>query len=397
MVVWGDNYWGQGYIPSDLTNVVTVAVGGGHSLALRADGTVVAWGRNDSGQTNVPPDLTNAVAIAAGATHSLAVKADGTVVGWGDDSSGQATAPDGLTNAVSVAGGYSHSLALKTDGTVVVWGNDDYDQTNVPAELSNVVAIAAGDSHNLALKADGTVIGWGWNGEGETDVPADATNVVAIAAGYEHCLALKADGTVVAWGWGGLGQTNVPAGLGNVIAIAAGEGHSLALVNQSVPVILQQPANKTEDPGATVLLRVAAVGAAPLSYQWQKDGFILSEGGNVSGSATANLCLSNIQAADAATYSVIVTNAVGGVTSSPAILTVLSAQVPTLRLERDGNLISIFWSAQLAGFVLESSSSLSPATWADVPDVPVPSGNELMVQIPMSETNSFYRLRSGGP
>ena len=39
----------------------------------RADSTVVAWGENSSGQTNVPPDLTNVMTVAAGGNHNLAL------------------------------------------------------------------------------------------------------------------------------------------------------------------------------------------------------------------------------------------------------------------------------------------------------------------------------------
>jgi hypothetical protein len=60
---------------------LAIAAGGGHSLALKSDSTVVAWGVNQFGQLGVPPGLTNVVAIAAGNGPSWAVKADGTVVG----------------------------------------------------------------------------------------------------------------------------------------------------------------------------------------------------------------------------------------------------------------------------------------------------------------------------
>ena len=65
--------------------MVAIAAGGAHSLALKADGTVVGWGYNDYGQANGAAAGSNVVAIAAGGTHSLALKADGTVVGWGDN------------------------------------------------------------------------------------------------------------------------------------------------------------------------------------------------------------------------------------------------------------------------------------------------------------------------
>jgi alpha-tubulin suppressor-like RCC1 family protein len=56
----------------------------------------VAWGDNSYGQRNVPPGLSNVVAVAAGAYHSLALKADGTVVAWGDNTYGQRNVPAGL-------------------------------------------------------------------------------------------------------------------------------------------------------------------------------------------------------------------------------------------------------------------------------------------------------------
>jgi len=71
-------------VPAAITNgnIVAVAAGGAHQLALRDDGTVFAWGNNASGQTNVPSGATNVIAIAAGDNHCLALRADGMVIGW---------------------------------------------------------------------------------------------------------------------------------------------------------------------------------------------------------------------------------------------------------------------------------------------------------------------------
>ena len=78
VVQWGDLTRGvTGAIvtnpPPDLTNAVALAGGFFHSLALTADGRVVAWGQNNVGQTNVPPDLTNVIAIAAGGHHNRSI------------------------------------------------------------------------------------------------------------------------------------------------------------------------------------------------------------------------------------------------------------------------------------------------------------------------------------
>ena len=215
--------------PASVTNVVAVSAGFFHNVALKADGTLVVWGSNSSGQTNVPATATNVVTIATGAYHSLALRADGTVIAWGNNDYKQTNVPAALTGVAAVACGGDHSLALKADGTVVAWGSNDSNQTNVPTSATNVVAIAGGSSHSLALKSDGSVIGWGRNTSSQITVPPSATNVVAIAASGSFSLALKADGTVVGWGDNSAGQTSVPASATNVVAIAAGAMHSLAV------------------------------------------------------------------------------------------------------------------------------------------------------------------------
>jgi alpha-tubulin suppressor-like RCC1 family protein len=78
-----------------LSHVVAIAAGGWYSLALKDDGTVWAWGTIANGdeddktmnETIKKPvqlkGLTEVVGIAAGMWHSLALKKDGTVWGWG--------------------------------------------------------------------------------------------------------------------------------------------------------------------------------------------------------------------------------------------------------------------------------------------------------------------------
>jgi hypothetical protein len=108
----------------------------------------VAWGDNDYGQTNVPRGLSNVVAIAAGYSHSLALTAQGQAVGWPP---GSMTVPSGLSNVVAIAAGVYYSLALTAEGRVVLGGGYECSQTTVPSGLRNVVALAAGHCHSLAL------------------------------------------------------------------------------------------------------------------------------------------------------------------------------------------------------------------------------------------------------
>ena len=53
-----------------------------------ASGAVVAWGYNTFGQSTVPEGLGDISDIAGGWYHTLALKADGTVVAWGSNGQG---------------------------------------------------------------------------------------------------------------------------------------------------------------------------------------------------------------------------------------------------------------------------------------------------------------------
>ena len=64
--------WGSQVVGVDLTHgFVAVAAGWGHSLGLKADGSIAAWGDNWNGQCNVPSPN---IGVAAGAAHSLSLK-----------------------------------------------------------------------------------------------------------------------------------------------------------------------------------------------------------------------------------------------------------------------------------------------------------------------------------
>jgi len=82
------------------------------------------------------------------------------------------------------------------------------------------------------------------------------------------------------------------------------------------PVIAIQPRSQTAVAGTNVTLSVTAGGTPPLSYQWQLNTNIIT------GATGSSLLLTNLQMTDAGAYSVIVSNSVGSVTSSTAVLTV---------------------------------------------------------------------------
>jgi hypothetical protein len=128
-------------------------------------------------------------------------------------------------------------------------------------------------------------------------------------------------------------QTNASLVLTNVSA-AANNGNYVVVVTNPYgsvtstvvgisvvagpPAILQQPASATRAVGGHVTFSVAAGGTAPLSYQWSKGG------STIAGATQSSLTFDQVQAADAGSYVVTITNPHGSTNSVPATLTVLS-------------------------------------------------------------------------
>lgn len=241
-----------------------VAAGGYHTVAAKADGTVVTWGRNSFGAlggaessslTRPYPGpaltgLSNVRDVAAGIWHVIALKGDGAVWGWGYNGNGMLgngntinqftpVQASGLTDVIAIAAGDRHSLALKSDGTVWAWGLNasgqlgrgagNYTNSLVPVQVSGltgVIALSSGGKRSMALKSDGTVWAWGLNANATSDtsatvspIPVQVTglaDIVAIESGgnttggagteSDSSLAMTWDGRVYAWGYNNWGQ-----------------------------------------------------------------------------------------------------------------------------------------------------------------------------------------------
>ena len=274
-----------------------------HTVALKADGTVWAWGYNAHGELGIgtaggdhdhpeqvlrkenqsDPDsnnvpLTNIVKIAVGAYHNLALTADGQVYAWGwgiygslgdgDTSDHSSTVAmrvvgtgysnnntntylgdgNGSDFIVDIgAGGYSnyasYSMALDIKGTLYTWGrnyksvidpkntSDSY-VTGVPVNitknnsmLNGAVRINSDAIGHIGsvLRSDGQIVSWGYNGYGSagngttsdriTTTQADLNGKKALYAkqGWHNAVAITTDGLVMMWGYAGYGTT----GLGN--------------------------------------------------------------------------------------------------------------------------------------------------------------------------------------
>src|SRR5690242_11568752 len=181
-----------------MSDIVAVAAGVYHNMALRSDGRVLTWGYNRFGQLG-----------------------DGTT-----DERHQPTLVPGLTHVVAIeAGGYS-SLALRSDGSVWQWGQRGTETPSTwlpnlltPTRVEGVTAnaLGAGIGHRVIGTTDGGAIAFGYNGHGQlsdgttTDRwppapmlgPAD---IAQIDGGYGHTIARLDDGTVLASGMNDHGQ-----------------------------------------------------------------------------------------------------------------------------------------------------------------------------------------------
>lgn len=92
------------------------------------------------------------------------------------------------------------------------------------------------------------------------------------------------------------------------------------------PIITSQPVSATNTQQTTATFSVTAIGAPNITYLWSKNGTPLSDGNNISGSQSNTLTISSVSAGDAASYTVLVTDASGmSVNSATATLTVLTS------------------------------------------------------------------------
>jgi hypothetical protein len=99
--------------------------------------------------------------------------------------------------------------------------------------------------------------------------------------------------------------------------VACGGGGSTAATNpDTAPSIATQPVSQTVAAGSAVSFSVSATGTAPLAYQWRKAGVAIG------GATAASFSIAAAATADAGAYDVVVSNAVGSVTSAAATLSV---------------------------------------------------------------------------
>ncbi len=228
---WGDNENGQlgdgttidrltpVAVPG-LTGVASIAAGAFHTCALLTDGTATCWGWNGYGQlgngfsATVSPSptavsgLAGATQLSLGGAHTCALIAGGTVKCWGDNTYAQlgvgsgvpnSTLPltvPGISGATQVGAGDAHGCAVVGAGALKCWGRnyagqvgdgttvDRYTPVDVPG-IVGVTNLGLGSGHTCVVIHHHWMKCWGWNGYGQLGNGANTDSLIPVGVvGY---------------------------------------------------------------------------------------------------------------------------------------------------------------------------------------------------------------------
>jgi uncharacterized protein YdaL len=258
----------------------------------------------------VPPSITTApksVTATNGTTATFSVVAAGTAPLSYQWQLGAANL-SGATNAtLSLA-----NVQTTNAGTYTVTVKNAYGSTNAAAVLTVVTPVG-----NIAPAI--------------TTQPKNSTNVVGTAASFT----VVASGTAplhYQWRLGGVNISGATSATYTISSVRASNAGSYTVVVTNIagsvtsaaatltvgtaPAILLPPLSQSVRTGRSVSFTVLATGTAPLHYQWRFKGV------NIANATSATYTLTNVQAANAGAYSVVVSNPFGSATSANATLTV---------------------------------------------------------------------------
>lgn len=108
----------------------------------------------------------------------------------------------------------------------------------------------------------------------------------------------------------------------NANGAVTSDGASLTVAALTAPVITSQPVGVSTSVGSALSMSVAANGNPAPTYQWQRNGSAIA------GATAATYNVASAQLSDAGTYTVVVTNSVGSVTSNAAVVSVTAPAAP---------------------------------------------------------------------
>jgi alpha-tubulin suppressor-like RCC1 family protein len=223
---WGQNIVGQlgrggdpkkpGKVPIP-KRIKKFAIGE-HVIAVTEEGGLFVWGHNNDGQLGLnnqedkelPVELhiedEEVVEVACGTRHTLALTRAGNLYSWGDNFRGQLALGDSrdrysptrvfLRNIVAFSCGWKHCLALANDGSAYGWGNNESLQLGIgqvgqgsdnivtsphkipPPSSSPIASIICGWDTSYMITLDGSLYAAGNNASGRLGIVSEQENQV---------------------------------------------------------------------------------------------------------------------------------------------------------------------------------------------------------------------------
>jgi len=151
------------------------------------------------------------------------------------------------------------------------------------------------------------------------------------------------------------------------------------------PTIMTQPSATSVTAGTATSFTVVASGTSPFTYVWKKDGT------TITGATSATYTIGSVATGDAGSYTVVVTNSAGSVSSSAATLTVTAAIIaPTITTQPSATSVTAGTAARFT----VAASGTAPLTYVWRKDGtaitgPTPSGTHLIAFVAPGDAGSY--------
>jgi Matrixin./Immunoglobulin I-set domain. len=134
-------------------------------------------------------------------------------------------------------------------------------------------------------------------------------------------------GTTYYFAVDGWARDGDPAYTGTVVLTLTHQG-----TDATAPTITSHPTSQTVAVGGTAVFTVNATGSGAFAYQWRRNGVNLTPGGRFVGVDGPTLTIMGVEALDAGSYAVEITNEAGRATSNAAMLTVTGVGSSSTRM-----------------------------------------------------------------
>jgi len=239
-------------------------------------------------------------------------------------------------------------------------------QFNYPQQVGTLLPGTVGFAwHDVLIAKRGTTVEWSMDGVRLATVPSVSLTASNVFIGYWDPFTSISDKAALSFGLADNVRVEIPA---------------------VAPSIAAQPLDSTVPRGADATFSVTASGVPAPAYQWKFNG------ADITGASASAYTKSNVQPADAGSYSVLVTNVAGAVTSSDALLSLIPAQPARFELvhfDADHSVHLVISGEPGATCSIETSTNLFD--WAPLASTILTNGVVDFTDASATEPERFYR------